>query len=700
MKKLWVSLLAMLLTFALLIGAWAEGLEIELTEGEEEWEEYVPEEEVTEVEEFELLTEEGEEESEIAAQPIEDDEETAIAAPEYEPKSASSDFEIENGVLVGYHGAGGNVTIPNSVTSIGESAFSQCYNLTNVTIPNSVTSIGDRAFRLCDRLTSVTIPNSVTSIGEDAFDNCTSLANVTISERVTTIGDGAFSICESLTSIIIPNSVTSIGVMAFSGSGLTSIVIPDSVSSIGSYAFWNCKSLNSISFLKGIYTINEYAFSDCTSLSNVDVKGIVLYVGGGAFQGCSSLKSINIPDRFFYIGEYVFAGCRNLESVTVGVPLPPEVFYGKGVGESVFLGTFSPDEWKDAFTSAADWIIMDIDFRNKFPGYPIGDNAFNNCSSRLTLYTKCETTPTKRLKEMGYRVVASKHVPVIDPAVPATQTATGKTEGSHCSVCGTILVKQQTTPALGYWLSKAKSNDIITLNLGNSRQIIPSFATSQGLSVTSYKSSKAKVASVDGSGIVTAKAEGKATITVTTNNKKKKATVVIKVVDPYKPTGISITNGKKVTLEMGKTLKLGAQLKPDTAQSNLTWKSSKKSVATVDGSGLVTPHKEGTAKITVTTRNKKKATITVKVVDPTKPTGISITNGKTVTLKAGQTLKLGTALKPTTAQSELTWKSANKKIATVDATGTVKALKKGKVKITVTTKKNKKKATITVKVVP
>ena len=295
------------------------------------------------------------------------------------------------------------------------------------------------------------------------------------------------------------------------------------------------------------------------------------------------------------------------------------------------------------------------------------------------------------------------HTPVTVKGYTATYVKDGLTDGTKCSVCGTTIRAQTTIPRKVYPgsnLGKTGKNGTITVNLGEQFTLTPEFAASAGLTVKGYKSSKKKVAAVDGSGIVTAKAEGKATITVTTNNKKKKATVVVKVVDPYKPTGVSITNGKKVTLEMGKTLKLGTQLKPSTAQSNLTWKSGKKKVATVDGNGLVTPHKEGTAKITVTTRNKKKATITVKVVDPYKPTGISITNGRTVTLKVGETLKLGAQLKPTTAQSELTWKSANKKIATVDATGTVKALKKGKVKITVTTKKNKKKTTITVKVVP
>ena len=111
-----------------------------------------------------------------------------------------------------------------SVTSIGSSAFSECYSLTSVTIPNSVTSIGNHAFYDCRSLTSVTIPNSVTSIGNHAFYDCSSLTSVTIPNSVTSIAYCAFMDCNSLTSVTIPNSVTSIGQSAFYDcSSLTSV---------------------------------------------------------------------------------------------------------------------------------------------------------------------------------------------------------------------------------------------------------------------------------------------------------------------------------------------------------------------------------------------------------------------------------------------------------------------------------------------
>ena len=108
-----------------------------------------------------------------------------------------------------------NITIPESVTSIGECAFCKCTNLTNITIPESVTSIGNSAFKDCSSLTNITIPDSVTGIGNSAFYDCSSLTNITIPESVTSIGASAFEWCSSLTNITIPDSVTSMGESVF-----------------------------------------------------------------------------------------------------------------------------------------------------------------------------------------------------------------------------------------------------------------------------------------------------------------------------------------------------------------------------------------------------------------------------------------------------------------------------------------------------
>jgi hypothetical protein len=163
-----------------------------------------------------------------------------------------------------------SIIIPNSVTSIGDSAFYFCTSLTSITIPSSVTSIGDYAFEGCTRLTSITIPNSVTSIGYSAFSGCTRLTSITIPSSVTRIEDYAFEGCTRLTSITIPDSVTSIGNSAFLGcTSLTSIAIPDSVTSIGRNTFQRCTSLTSVTIPSSVTIIEDVAFYNCTSLTSV-----------------------------------------------------------------------------------------------------------------------------------------------------------------------------------------------------------------------------------------------------------------------------------------------------------------------------------------------------------------------------------------------------------------------------------------------
>ena len=159
--------------------------------------------------------------------------------------------------LLGYVGNDTELTLPNNYK--GESyeiykyAFYYCTSLTSVTIPDSVTSIGDSAFYYCISLTSVTIPNSVTSIGNQAFYNCTSLTSVTIPDSVTSIGFVAFCNCASLTSVTIPDSVISIGNSAFYDcTSLTSIKYR------GTEAEWNAITKGSRwDFGTGNYTITH-----------------------------------------------------------------------------------------------------------------------------------------------------------------------------------------------------------------------------------------------------------------------------------------------------------------------------------------------------------------------------------------------------------------------------------------------------------
>ena len=144
-----------------------------------------------------------------------------------------------------------NVILGDSITSIGNSAFSGCSGLTSITIPDNVTSIGGSAFQGCSGLTSITIPDNVTSIDLWAFYYCSGLTSVTInSNSIASKLSGINNIFGSqVKEYIIGDSVTSIGDYAFFGySGLTSITIGNSVTSIDNYAFYNCSGLTSITY--------------------------------------------------------------------------------------------------------------------------------------------------------------------------------------------------------------------------------------------------------------------------------------------------------------------------------------------------------------------------------------------------------------------------------------------------------------------
>ena len=186
---------------------------------------------------------------------------------EFLNESKSSSLEIKDSVLIECNDKTvTSITIPDSVTSIGNGAFRYCTSLTSITIPNSVMSISNGAFWNCTKLASITIPNSVTSIGNDAFRYCTSLASITIPNSVTSIGDSTFWNCKSLASITIPESVTSIGNSVFIGcTSLASITIPNSVTSIGNNAFDGCP-------LKGLDLVTALLI---TKLSNRDVMDCV-----------------------------------------------------------------------------------------------------------------------------------------------------------------------------------------------------------------------------------------------------------------------------------------------------------------------------------------------------------------------------------------------------------------------------------------
>ena len=307
----------------------------------------------------------------------------------------------------------GDVIIPSyitylgevySVTSIGDSAFFYCRNLTSVTIPNTVTSIGYNAFWGCTGLTSpvynancfaflpyaysgsYTIPDGIKQIAGAAFDGRKSLTSITIPNSVTSIGNDAFYSCSGLTSVTIGNSVNSIGNKAFLGcTGLTSVTIPNSVNSIGYAAFWGCSGLTNVTIGNSVNSIGNNAFEGCTGLTSVTIPNSVTSIGDGAFNACSNLTSVTlnsdsivsnsytpeiriknffgeqvleyiIGDSVTSIGDYAFWGCSGLTSVII----PSSV---TSIGDGAFYGCHS---------------LTSVEIPNSV--LSIGNRTFDSCS--------------------------------------------------------------------------------------------------------------------------------------------------------------------------------------------------------------------------------------------------------------------------------------------------------------------------------
>lgn len=281
-----------------------------------------------------------------------------------------------------------SVTIPATVTFIGEKSFYGCKGLTELVIPNSVTIINDNAFEKCTSIETVSISSELSTIAEGTFYDCFALSSVTIPSSVKYIEKSAFSNCHSMQTVTIPGSVDSIGPYAFYAcDALKTVTIPSSVKKIGESSFWNCASLESVTISSSVTEIQKGSFYGCKSLSSVVIPSSVTSIGERAFEQCEKLPLVIIPPYLTTIDEDAFKNCKSLYTIVSYPTTPPSIarnaFYMTPEDAVIYI----PSETLELYPATEGWTVFH-DFR------ALGSIDLSISSSELNLHIDENATLT------------------------------------------------------------------------------------------------------------------------------------------------------------------------------------------------------------------------------------------------------------------------------------------------------------------
>ena len=639
------------------------------------------------------------------------------------------------------------VIIPESVTKIDGDAFAECSGLVDIKMHEGINTIGSRAFYKCDRLLDIVIPDSVEKIEFEAFRGCDKLENIKLSENLTIVGYGVFGDCKSISKIEIPKSLkkfdgtwgrgTNLSYGAFGGcsnlktvnfeagstivcaalfmgcDGIEEIELPDTITEIGDSAFKNCKNLDRITMNNGIEILESSAFEDCFSLTTINIPNTVKAISNSTFQDCTSLTEVHLSNILKEIPASTFSGCKKLTTINFPSTLTT-------IGNSAFSGCESLPE---AILPSGVEKIESNAFKNckamKKAAVPdtvssIGSSAFYGCEALTDI-----TLGSKLKKIESQTFYGCIVLPSI--VIPYNVITIGDSAFVNCTKLTQITVPRNTTSIASNAFSYPKKMTMYgpsdcyaeTYASGKGIKYVTQdiHATSVSLDITEktaehyddfqltatiaplnftdavvWTSSNEEVAAVSDTGYVEICGVGTAVITVTAGNVK----AVCKITVPQLIDWIEFDEDE-IELKAGETYQLKPYISPsDATNKKLKYTSSDTKVAEVSASGLVTAKSEGEAKIraAATDGSDEYAVCYVTVTGKAKVTGITL-DRTSAEVKRGEKLTLNVTVSPSYASNKkVVWKSANTKIATVDANGSVTAKAPGRTKITVTSSEN------------
>ncbi len=641
-------------------------------------------------------------------------------------------FNKEITEIIAIPGGLTSVPIPETMTVIGDYAFSGCFSLTSLDIPESITSIGKYAFDDCSALTSISIPESVTAIKECTFRGCSSLTSINIPQTVTSIGYSAFSGCSSLTSIVIPESITVIEKNTFEDcSALLSIELSDSITEIGERAFEDCSALTSIYIPQGVTTIKGYTFYDCSSLTSIVIPDNVTSIGEWAFNGCSALDSIVIPETITSIARGAFAGCSALESIVI----PESV---KSIEGSVFRGCSGLTAVKlhngittigsSAFSNCTGLTSFYIpDSVETIVGYAfencanlksihipesvtsIGSSAFKNCSSLKSVVIPENVTALQRATFEGCELLDS----VTIKGTPDTPYGSGwlglAFEGcsslsyfaykgnfeissvmTNCRQLKEVILLEGTTQIVDYALYGCKG--ITSVVIPQSVENIGSYAFGNCTSLTDIYSCLYTPLEIKSSVFYDIEKDS-CTLHVPHGSRDAYATAdvwkkFINIQERYY-TEVALDFVAEDML-VGETLQLTATITPTYAVGNgAQWLTSDSKVATVDDNGQVTAVGAGTATITAVANDGSGASAQCELVVSAVPAESMALDKTEISLKKGESVTLIATVSPeNTTDKSVVWSSSDENVVVVDTDGVVTAVGSGYAKIYATSNDN------------
>ena len=211
-------------------------------------------------------------------------------------------------------------SLPNSLKTIGDSAFTNCISAL-FTFGDNIETIGTEAFKNCQGMRTIKIPNTTTSVGASAFMSCIGATVLSIGSGLKTINDSTFQNCSNLKKIDVPDSVMYVKNNVFAScTSASAATIGSGCRKIGSDLFMGCTNLQNVVFADGstASTIGSYTFDGCTNLTSVTFSNTLDTIGDNTFHNCNSITEVVYPDSVYSIGSNQFSNNYSVKSITVG----------------------------------------------------------------------------------------------------------------------------------------------------------------------------------------------------------------------------------------------------------------------------------------------------------------------------------------------------------------------------------------------